>query len=715
MQRILAWIKSRPGRAGRLFLIILFLGLGTRLLWVVLRTETGASALRGQWRDATIGWFAGKHLPLYLRDPPEQADYWLGETERVLAAHPNDARLMMGAALLLDSPNEQYTARHFGGTVTVAGSTVPLTGSPLSNESLTKADDAFEERCRKRCLELAEQATAIDGGNVQWWRLRALLLFRNASFDRSPRDARWAKILALCRQHDPTNALYDYLAADRYWDTAAKIDWDGSYRERLVVKDPAMAQKAVDCFTRGQAKPVCAIDDVGYTIADEFLRQSRLPRNELEWIAFDRQIFSRRHGLLSSLLHWQGARAQEYELEGDLENALAMQRQFLHASDQFASQEPSSTFDLSWIHSRSRISNRMQMLVADHTGSPIAGRKEEIAQLQRAAKIDWMIALQALRQMGNKRQDSTPDLQRYENTVALIAGMFVTSAPPLVLVLLLTGGIVAYLAGRSSAGESPRIGWITQILTLLAAIGLSFTLFGLTPAEIVSRDAVAWTLSIALLASPIPLAALVGWLWLRKRSYQFSIRAILIVTVIVYLAFALVSALAQIIELPFDFSIPARDCGGIDAGILQAAARKFGNWFWAVYQWSGYGGAYIAFGMWAGIVAACYALKIAIRQSRPDAAPILWRCRLAGLFRAIGRPTLGMAVLLLLAYLAIVPSQLNRAERVFQQEIVFAREPEKYWTEMKEAVERIRSDKAQMKLFEDASRTDQPPATPEEE
>ena len=42
----------------------------------------------------------------------EKAEFWLGETSRILAAHPNDAGLTMGAAMMLDAPAGGYGKRY---------------------------------------------------------------------------------------------------------------------------------------------------------------------------------------------------------------------------------------------------------------------------------------------------------------------------------------------------------------------------------------------------------------------------------------------------------------------------------------------------------------------------------------------------------------------------------------------------------------------------
>ena len=85
-------------------LLVVFLALAVRLAWVASRTETGWETITQQWRDATVGLVLGDHVPVGSLEPIDQAEFWLRETDRILAADPDNAELAMGAALVLDSP-----------------------------------------------------------------------------------------------------------------------------------------------------------------------------------------------------------------------------------------------------------------------------------------------------------------------------------------------------------------------------------------------------------------------------------------------------------------------------------------------------------------------------------------------------------------------------------------------------------------------------------
>ena len=74
-------------------LLLVLIGMACRLLWLASGTETGWPTLTRQWRDATAGWVVGRYVPIDLREPDEQAQFWLREVDRVLEMHPDSGAL----------------------------------------------------------------------------------------------------------------------------------------------------------------------------------------------------------------------------------------------------------------------------------------------------------------------------------------------------------------------------------------------------------------------------------------------------------------------------------------------------------------------------------------------------------------------------------------------------------------------------------------------
>ncbi|MEO1528661.1 MAG: hypothetical protein AAFX06_24840, partial [Planctomycetota bacterium] len=305
--------------------VLLILGLTTRLLWKAARSETGLEVLSLQWADATVGLVTGKRIPIPAREPPAQAQYWLDEIEDVIGRNEGDSTVSVGAALVLDSPGKDYLSKYVSSVEVLPG----IGASPqLDWDRAQIAENRFEKSCRERCLELAKQATEQDPDNVDWWRLRALLLWCYPVFssDDGPRAENWDEVLAEASRHDPGNALYDYLAAHFDWASSLEIDF-GIIDVGLVVNDRERFERGVRRFEQGQRKRFLVIGDAGFRAVERFLHQSSAPLTEHEKVANSRLIPIRRSLLLRNLWRWQGMRAEEAESEGDVQRALALHRE----------------------------------------------------------------------------------------------------------------------------------------------------------------------------------------------------------------------------------------------------------------------------------------------------------------------------------------------------------------------------------------------------
>ena len=168
-----------------------------------------------------MGLLVGEHVPVGTLEPIDQAEFWLRETDRILAADPDNAELVMGAALVLDSPGFGFFVRHMKHNNVPNATAVPY--PELDYDAVERATELFEAKCRPRCLALAAKATELQPTEVRWWRMRAMLLFRNHK-DTGPRDLDRLKLWTECAKHDPENALYDYLTALQFLKTGLDLD-----------------------------------------------------------------------------------------------------------------------------------------------------------------------------------------------------------------------------------------------------------------------------------------------------------------------------------------------------------------------------------------------------------------------------------------------------------------------------------------------------------
>ncbi len=681
---------------------LLLLCLSIRLLWLASRTETGFQTLHLHWRDATLGWVQGSYKPIHSREPPDQAEFWLREVGRVLEDHPDDASIVMGAALVLDSPGTGFLSRHVKKVERIPG----FGAFPeLDREEIRRVEDTFENQCKQRCLELAGRAAELDPANVEWWRLRALLLWRHSlySYGKTPRDPRWINTLQECAQHDPDNALYDYLAAYLYWEASAEMDFSG-VNERLVVKDAEGFESGINHFERGQAKPYFAVGDDGFSAVAEFLRHTPTPLTDHEHIVNSRGIHPRRSGLLHGVWRWQRLRADGRASVGDVEAALALKRQNLHLIGQYTGAGDSTAYDQVAMACKAATAATLRTLADEHRASVGDSEMEDIVGFQEATLLEQKVLEHAGRELAKGKNQPRAGITFGGDLPAVAAAMVVGVAPSLVVLLLLVGLAATILSRCSVDGDAPVVGPIGQISALLAAITVTIVLFGLAPAEIISRGVQSWVFTVCLILVPILVASWIGWRWLRYRAFQFSLRAMLICTFFVSLLFSFVSVIRPVAgsfaDFPFDLSVPARGWEGLDNKVLgDALTANNERWLWAVFQWAAYYGHYLTLAIWAGLVVALQSLGVKKLQRQTVNASLGTRKRLGGLFRSLARPALVLAAIALMTYLVLTPNILKQVEQEFQQKIAFARHPESHWEKVEKAIQKVRSDEKLMEQF----------------
>ncbi|MCX7428117.1 MAG: hypothetical protein NTW96_21115 [Planctomycetia bacterium] len=676
--------------------LVLVVCLSVRLFWRATQMESGMGALGLQWRDATLGWVLGAYVPIDEREPAEQAEFLLGEVDRVLEAHPNDAALAMGAALVLDSPGVGFMWRHTKPKSTGTG----VGASPdLDVDVVTQAENVFEQRCKCRCVELAAAAARLEPANVQWSRLYALLLYRQSLYsdDDSPRDPDWVNVLDECARHDPDNALYDYLAARFYWDAAADADYSGT-EGRLVIKDAEKFKQGILRFERGQAKRCFAVGDGGFTVVADFLSHTPIPVADRERIVNSGRFFFRRTLLLSVVLRWQALRADEQASAGNVAAAVALCRQNLHAVDQYERGGAGTAYDLVADARKVEAAWKMKTFADVHDLAASDAEKRQFQARLESAIVDQQVVTMATNNWASGKGPPAGT----SRGAAFASGLLAGTAPPVIVLLLLVGLLATLLSRRLAPGESPVVGPVAEATMLALATAVTVTLFGLAPAEIIGRQVQAWFFTAVVLSMPVAAVLWIGWWWLRRRLFQFSIRALLILTLVVSLFLSLLVVIrpaeGYLATFPFPLSIPARGWKGLDADFYHNAVMPFygGEWAWVALQWTLYGGAYWTLLVWAGLLVAWHRRKARKASRQTDSAIPNLRRRVGSLLGTLGRPSLATSVLLLIVYLSLAPGVLQQIEDDFQQKMAFARYPEAHWAEVEQAVQTVRSDEQVM-------------------
>ena len=395
---------TRPWQCGgwksRVFTVVFFLLLlilGGRLLWVASETETGWSLLRSQWWDATVGLLAGRNVSISQQEPSVQAAFWLRETQRITAEEPQSAERAMGAALVLDSPAIGFMYRYLTMPEFLRSLDLPKAaagfdiGPQVDQKRLDSALVGFEAACGPQCLAMATRATELEPGEVSWWQLRALLQIANLVYSKEqPRTPDWLRAVDQCGNHDPDNAIYDYIIASRLWDDSIAYGFSGN-ETKLEVKDQQRFEDGLWHFERGQKKSNCKIEDGWCRPVVELLGRSSIPRADQVAIAESRLIQLRISSVLIHLIRTQQCRAEQLERTGNPSRALTLLRQNLHCLDQFNQSEQSLSSIL-----RSSTLAMVQTLVEKH---PTLVSPRELAAIKsdaRAAMLRGKVVVEAV-------------------------------------------------------------------------------------------------------------------------------------------------------------------------------------------------------------------------------------------------------------------------------------------------------------------------------
>lgn len=685
--------------------------LAGRLLWTASHTETGLETLRAQWVDAVRELAFRPRVPVSVREPIEQGEFWNGEVDRVLEAAPRDAKLTMGAALVLDSPATGYIGRYIRRIHNYpGGGKMP----DLDYDGIKQANKAFEKACKTRCLDLAARATKLAPTNLDWWRLRALLLWRHAfySHDSTPRDSDWETVQEECAVHDPDNSLYDYLAAYFLWEASSEIDYSGN-TDRLVVHDQATFDRGREFIRRGQSKPLFVLGDAGFTAIASFVAASGIPKIEQPDVVNSRSVANRRALLLRDITRLQGQLADEAKATGDFRRAVSLHRENLRLYDQFAAAGRSAGYDNTLLVCRAVTAAELVKIANDFPNEFDAAELNEIQTIAERASIDQAVVQQAAQSLATSQQQLTGvSFNGDASTVVLFLAVAALASSVIALALL---GLIAMLLARGNdSSQTAKITVAEHVLLLLASLGVTVTVFGLAPAGMISEQAQAWGLTILLVGAPLAIVAWALWNWRRPTRFQFSLRTLLICFLVVSLLLTLAAVLRPVVvslhTFPFQLKIPALSCHSWNAAVLETLIRQVASWLWPLSQWTLYLGPYITIAIWATLVATLLQLKIQLRARDSQRTVPMLRSRLRQFGQSLRGPCCLLGAIALMAYLILAPPTLQLVEQNFQSQIAFARNPEDHWTKVERAVQAVRANPQLMAEIIDASKFECPAA-----
>ncbi len=681
---------------------------GIRLAMSVSSQEVGWETIAATWRGAALGWTGRSPTTISQREPAEQAEFWLPEVDRVLSQQPESAELCMGAAWVLDSPGVGYVTKH----LKKGRSSPPALPPDFDTESLDRACSQFEAACRTRCMELAARATELEPNDVRWWRMRAILLFVKhlmVTMDPVPRQDNWREVLEECSRHDPDNALYDYLAARTLWDTSAQVDWvagkNGDLLGRVIVDDKTRFEEGIRRFENGQGKPILAIGEAGFPAITEFLAQSKLAKTEQAEVASHRLVTIRQSMLYGGLSLWLSCHADQAQCDCDFNEQATTYVQKFHLLRQAIAPEETSAMHCQIQRTKSFpfVVAKLKEFVERHPEQLELADVDRLANEARDNLAGAFVLQQTLTEMEKQRLDRQ---EAAVNTIFVIQSCVAFSALLLMLACLFFAFAVL-LARRHP--ETPTFGFTRGTTAWLVGFTLSIVLFGLMPAEIISRRAQAILATIAAWSVVLALVGYVAWktVWRgRQRRFQFRILTLLgcmvAVAVFGWIWPVLAATASWFSGLPAEFHVPAKGWSGLDPALIQTSPQLTGhNWRWCLLQWNYYLGPYLAVAFGLALIALWYVRFRARKADQPTWR--YWSCldrpRWAGLFRCLATSAMAAGLCALLVYLWLAPAELRVAEEFFQYRMGYCRNPASQIARIEEAEAKIHASEAEMKAI----------------
>ena len=674
-------MRTRTWRIVRAVVAVGLLVLVGRLAWVLCRSETGWGTVVRPWRDAALAPVVGEYLPLASREPDEQAEFWLAEVDRLVAADPENAEVALAAAWFLDMPAGDYQSRHFKSAPFFPEVAASLDLPPLlpDQEFIDAAEEGYEAKCRAKCLAMAARATELAPGDRRTWQSRALLLGNTFSHTgKRLDDPAWLQALDECMRHDPDNALYDYLAAQSLWEGVLDCDFPGG-EPKWRITDPRRGVEAQERFDRGQEKRL-TVDEGVSPVLDRFLRRSAVPRPDRE-TAFHAICLQPRVSLLVlHLARTQWRLAEVRQDAGDFPAAFRHLQQANRLLEEFISAPGNLAGSSSVYEIRAGSLRLMRSLVEAHPSLVGPDELAKIKERERAA----VAAKEAL-----CRTASVVNPRLWPLDPVGVTAYFVSDAvlPGIVVLLVaaLIAGAIALALGPRQPGRRP-MGLVGHALAWVIGCGAGIAAFGLAPAGLIPSAVQAWALAGLIAITCIVVAIVVAdalaglTLGMRMPYAARVVCGLLLGLAASYVVLSLLgvrwdgigeSRLASI-------QMPVRGRMGIDPQVLEyAVKRSVGDRYWAVVQWLAHRGPYFC----AIIPLVLVAVWQWLRSGgwKDEAGEIdfgsrgkRWRTTVD----SVRRSAVTAALCLLVFYVAVAPTYVHLVENRFQAAMAFYRDPQ---------------------------------------
>lgn len=485
-----------------------------RLAWRASNTEIGWESLIGQW-TTTPARILGLPVPAITeREPEDQAQFWLANAKTLDVAKTDSVEIALGAAWMLDRPQTGSIAWSNREIQRLNG--IPRLPFPYPRavdfESMIRAERTFVELCREECLAAADRSVQLDPENVDTWRTRAMLAFVWDFREFRTRRGDWEAVLDEGAIHDPDNALYDYLAAINEWHRSTQgFLQDGA--DDLRIRDQQGFERGQRWFEAGTAKRFLALPKQPGRAVVAFLAKTDAPRMELlsasQWAAT-----ANTSDLLIDILRWQRARSDDSRRNKDNRSRSVIAKQTLKVASQLGSDAlflrpylQQSAFD------------GLAKLAAETPADFSPTEVDSIAAGRLAAELDRLVSKNAVNRVSS-RDLSVRGRTSWITILAL-------GVQPFAAMMLLFAGVVSMIAWLLHKSDYPvaRVQLARMGLAWLLGGGLSFAIYGIFPAEIISSNTQSWIIGATVIVG-CPLFAL-GLIYYLSRTLQFELWQVL--------------------------------------------------------------------------------------------------------------------------------------------------------------------------------------------
>lgn len=538
-----------------LYLLLIVVGvLGTQLAWRLSVSETGWKPHLDQWADNATSLFGVEHEEIGDQDPEEQAKFWLSQVEKIEPAS-DDPEMAMGAAWMLDAPQFGFIRRHVRMKEGMDFPGMPASGRrELNDEAIATMTEEFESLCRQECLAQIEKAVRLDDANVELRRAHALLLFQTKfmSLESEPRKDDWLSVLDECAQTDSENALYDYLAALHLWTSSADYDWqeDGYI---LNVEDKDRFEEGNTRLASGLGKAHLRFGTEGYAATFEFLEASSVSSSDYPNAAGSRQIDSRVTNLLYRIMRWESVQSDVEKRAGRFDEAVGAAWHVLAISEQVTEAGNYPNILTPKLILRQLSLANLADIYEEHpallSANEAANVSKQLAEVQRELKILEEVGRRMAARAGSSVSEVSLGTTAKVPQNLLFVFLMATAQMLVIvcIVLALMSSLASVLFGRSDDADQVTFGWGRHIVAWLLAVGISFVLFGIIPAEIVSASVQTWLVCGVIWVGFGSL--LIGLLYLFRKRFQLPVGQVAVLAIVTTLPMIVIFHAGKIIDL----------------------------------------------------------------------------------------------------------------------------------------------------------------------